>query len=247
MSTQNSWTRWHPLNPLLVEEDEIEQFYGEHQDFKSMTSPVLNTGDIIEDNLRNSSIKYNYYECIHCFKHFNEEEAQRHFNAFKHSDKAKLLQGKHPRMHSFSEMEMHEEERKLSRVKVYYEVVRPEEPLPIPKSPERDWTNIGKLPTPQERETHDLKIAQWREDSERTKGKRHQQISVLPNDLTEETGGKGWWYWSPRIWNGERWSPITQIGALKTGTYEVKGKNILVSDNIRILKILAIIAIKTEL
>lgn len=205
-----SWLKWHPNNPILSPE-ETRTFLDSIEEVKPIDDPTSKVGDTVEALVPNLHYAYNVYQCPFCEKVYSSDEAmQKHIEQVKEQVR-EMEEGEaisHPIVEKKDFKEL-QSDIFLKRARVYYEVVRPEETLPIPSSVEYSDEH-KRIATPKAREQHDLDMREWREHMKATNGKRKAVFPILPHGSLQEKGGKGWWYWTVQIWNEElkMWLPM---------------------------------------
>jgi len=220
-SERNSWAYKDLPSPLISPEEAKEIL--ETSTPKSYHDPTTTVGDIILDYKRSVRISVSSYRCPFCDRTFTswqdavqhvQEVQNRYKTGSEEGDSDELLE--HPPM-TVQDLTEDIAEETLSNAYIFYEVVRPEEVLPFPSSPEWNGKNSDiKSPSPKQREEHDQLVAKWREMMQATKGKRKLNLTVLPHGKTFlKSPSDSWYYYCPQIYENGKWVPLP-VQALPT-------------------------------
>lgn len=234
----NSWTRWHPVNPLKTSEEYIDEFYEFYNgvNFKRYNDPHTDVGDIIEDHRRQVKIILNKFLCPDCNRIFpSEEDVLQHIlSSENHPSKAVVEK------RGRCEIQTTESEVKISSAKIYYTIVRPEEEITPVISVEYS-SDKDKFPTVTQRIEHDEAIEKWKNEMKTTYGYRRINFFLLPNGSLNEIGLSGnWWYWCPQKLTKQGWVPLSKEECISSETDA--NRFYPPSDaKVRILSILAIL------
>ncbi len=207
---KNSWTRWHPPSPVLELKSKIDQEWLESLESraKAFHDPTTVEGDIVKDRLRRIKLSVTKYKCpfcnflaksreLHLVSHIATEHLYGRVEALKFAKSAKEI----------------ETQETLRDVILYYQVIKFRKIIPVPKSPEIDIRKQiqegARLPTPKEREKHDLEMQEWRRKMMKTRKLRPEQgLTLYPNGTyVLEGASKNWWYCVPQVWesNTKKW------------------------------------------
>lgn len=186
--------------------DEFYRLYG--NEFKQYNDRDIKVGDVIESSTRNLTVQLDVYRCPFCLQRFFDEVSATEHLALEKSRGHQLVTVNSVTS-IFDNFYQVNTAYRLKRAKIYYEVIRPEEIIPVPESTE--WKHEGDkhVPTPQERMKHDEDMAKWRKDMKETRGKRQAIIPIFSNGDIQLKGGSNWWYWCPQVWNNNQWVPMS--------------------------------------
>lgn len=202
----NSWTRWHPWNPIFEPEnqEDIDWLIELEQKAKPFVyDPSTVVGDIVHQRERTVKIEIVKYVCPECASLSSTRKDLRI-----HISKYHLFGRKEAEKLAVEAQEVTVVE-SLRDVDIFYEVIKPRKILELPAQVEvkipldiNAAFEVQHPPTGRERERHDREMEQWRKDMQ-TK-KRDDILQRFPNGLFYDPGLSGnWWYFVPHVWRQE--------------------------------------------
>lgn len=198
-----SWSRQHPRDPVfstggIFSWEDLNEMV---QDAKQYQDPTTREGDIVHDKRRNIQVLRTKFPCGQC-----SSLLPTRIGLASHLMREHLM-GRKDALDVSKVAEAVEVKEVFSDADIFYSVIKPRKILTTHPSPEIDLRvdpkQGTKMPTPKEREDHDLAMAKWREDM-KDLSKRDEGLERFPNGLYYDPGDSpNWWYFAPQVWRQE--------------------------------------------